>query len=207
MIDKETRKLKDVVLIPFAKMIGNTIHPVVITIIGFLIGLAAVASIYLGLFVLGLVLWVLNRIFDGLDGVCARYAHKQTDIGGYLDIVVDFFIYTGIPLAFAFHFNSAPHYLITMLLLGSFYINAAVWMSASSLYEKYKFKLKDQQTTFIMPRNIMEGFETIVFFTLFLIFPAHYIFIAAIMTSFMVLSILTGFIGTLIQVTKLSRIK
>lgn len=42
------------------------------------------------------------RVLDGLDGVVARQRNKQTDFGGYLDIVLDFTVYSIIPVALVF---------------------------------------------------------------------------------------------------------
>ena len=47
-----------------------------------------------------LLLFILNRLFDGLDGAVAR-ATRRTDRGGFLDIVFDFAVYGAVPLAFA----------------------------------------------------------------------------------------------------------
>ena len=47
---------------------------------------------------LALVLWLVNRLFDGLAGATAR-ASGATDLGGCLDIVADFSIYYGFVLA------------------------------------------------------------------------------------------------------------
>ena len=49
---------------------------------------------------MGLILIFIGRICDGLDGAVAKQT-KQTDFGGFLDIVLDFAFYGMIPLAFA----------------------------------------------------------------------------------------------------------
>lgn len=73
-----------------------------ITMVGFLFGLSAMLSIALGDFVAGLLLFLVNRFCDGLDGAVARQ-NGQTDFGGFLDIVCDFVIYSGIVFAFAIY--------------------------------------------------------------------------------------------------------
>src|SRR5262249_33395591 len=70
-----------------------------VTIAGLGLGLAAAIAIALGDFAIGLFLFLLSRIADGLDGVVARLT-MPTDQGGFLDIVLDFFVYAAIPLAF-----------------------------------------------------------------------------------------------------------
>ena len=44
-------------------------------------------------------LLLLNRLLDGLDGAVARAA-GSTDLGGFLDITMDFLVYSAIPFAF-----------------------------------------------------------------------------------------------------------
>jgi len=45
---------------------------------------------------------IVDRVLDGLDGVVARQRNKQTDFGGYLDIILDFTVYSIIPVAIVF---------------------------------------------------------------------------------------------------------
>ncbi len=58
------------------------------------------ALVALGLYLPGLALLLLNRLADGLDGAIAR-RRGITDLGGFLDIVLDFIVYSGIVFAFA----------------------------------------------------------------------------------------------------------
>jgi len=72
-----------------------------VTWVGFAIGMAACVSIALGAYGAGLVLMAVSRCADGLDGAVARLT-APTDRGAFLDIVLDFIFYAGVPLAFAF---------------------------------------------------------------------------------------------------------
>ena len=45
---------------------------------------------------IALILFLINRILDGIDGTMARLS--KTDLGGYYDIVCDFFIYATLVL-------------------------------------------------------------------------------------------------------------
>jgi phosphatidylglycerophosphate synthase len=74
----------------------------VVPFLGLTIGIAAALAIALGQFWIGLALFLLNRIADGLDGAVAR-ATTRTDRGGFLDIAFDFLVYAAMPLAFAIH--------------------------------------------------------------------------------------------------------
>ena len=49
---------------------------------------------------IALLLILLNRVADGVDGAIARRL-GSTDLGGYLDILCDFIFYAAVPLGFA----------------------------------------------------------------------------------------------------------
>jgi hypothetical protein len=66
-----------------------------VTVGGFLVGVAAWAALAATAYPLALALILANRVADGLDGALARQ-HGLTDLGGYLDIVLDSFFYAGV---------------------------------------------------------------------------------------------------------------
>src|SRR5579862_6080819 len=71
------------------------------TIGGFAIGVFAAGAVAFGSYGLALGLILVNRLADGLDGALARRL-GPTDRGAFLDIALDFFFYSLIPVAFAF---------------------------------------------------------------------------------------------------------
>jgi phosphatidylglycerophosphate synthase len=71
-----------------------------ITVAGFVIGAAVWAALAVSAYPLALALILANRVADGLDGAVAR-RRGTTDLGGYLDITLDFFFYAGVPFFFA----------------------------------------------------------------------------------------------------------
>lgn len=190
MLDEKLRPLKEAVLIPVSKQIGKVLSPNVMTFISFLLGTVSIVYILMGQYLLAGILWGLNRITDGLDGTIARVTGRQSDIGGYLDILADFVIYSLIPIAFVIdrgRINS--ELLVLSIMLAVYYINAASWMYLSTLLHKRE-KIEGQYTSVIMPLGVVEGFETIVFYTLFFIIPNR---ILALMTILLILT----FLGTI----------
>ena len=71
-----------------------------VTLAGFAAGLGAMAALAFQLYLPALALIGLNRLADGLDGAVAR-KRGVTDLGGYLDIVLDFLFYSGVVFGFA----------------------------------------------------------------------------------------------------------
>lgn len=192
MLDLELRKFKDIILKPAAVRISGKISPNAVTIISFFAGLVCVFFTGTGLYTAALIFWVLNRTLDGLDGLIARLSDKKTDLGGFLDIFFDFIIYSGIPLGFALSVGTKQSFAAAAVLLAVFYINSALWMTVSALMEKHKVSM-EQQTSMKMPRGLVEGFETIVFYSLMFIFPAKIILFSYLMAGMVTLGIFIRF--------------
>lgn len=93
-----------------------------ITLLGFLLGLGAVAFIVVEQYATALLLLALNRACDILDGMLAR-VRGPTAIGGFLDATLDLLVYAMIPFAFALA-RQQDAVAATFLLLG--FIVAAV---------------------------------------------------------------------------------
>ena len=101
MLDARLRRLIDPPLDRLsAPLVARGISANAVTVAGFALGLGAAAAIAGRAYLLGLALLLLNRLCDGLDGAVAR-RRGLTDLGGFLDIVLDFLIYAAVPFAFA----------------------------------------------------------------------------------------------------------
>lgn len=70
-----------------------------VTLTGFAIGVLALPFLALGWYLPALVVIVLNRLLDGLDGALAR-RRGLSDAGGFLDISLDFLFYALVPFGF-----------------------------------------------------------------------------------------------------------
>jgi phosphatidylglycerophosphate synthase len=141
-----------------------------VTIAGLGLGLAAAIAIALGAFAIGLSLFLLSRLADGLDGAVAR-ATTPTDQGGFLDIALDFFVYAAIPLAFAVY-DPSSNALGAALLLASFLANGSVFLAFAILAEKRALvsEFRGSKSIYYLG-GIAEGSETIAFFAAFCLFP------------------------------------
>jgi len=89
-----------------------------VTVVGFVIGLAAVVAVATNNPMLGLLMLLLNRLADGIDGELARLG-TPSDAGGFLDITLDFIFYALFPLGFAFA-DPAQNALPAAVLIASF---------------------------------------------------------------------------------------
>ena len=148
-----------------------------VTAAGLGIGLAAALAIALGAPLVGLVLILLSRLCDGLDGAIAKKT-RPTDLGGYLDIVFDFVFYGAIPLGFAL-LDPAQNALPAAVLLLTFYANGASFLAYAILAEKRKIATEVRGTkSFFFSTGLAEASETIIAFCLFCLFPAWFPVIA-----------------------------
>ena len=173
MFDEILRRLKDRWLAPLARLLGP-VNPNLVTCAAFLAGLGCAAAAAAQRDSLALLLWLLNRILDGLDGAVARLHSRQSDFGGYLDLVLDFAVYAAIPLGIVVGQPDAANWWALGLLLASFLVNAPSWMVLSAILERRNADDADQRlTTIAMPPGLVAGTETIIFFSLFLLFPSH----------------------------------
>ena len=171
MMDVVLRPVKDAMLRPIAQNLGDSISPTTITLIAGGVGVLAALAGWRGEYTLGLILWWTNRFLDGLDGALARESGKQSELGGYIDTLIDFAMYTIIPVGLAMREPSIPLLATLVFLLGTFYVNAAAFLYLSAILIQRKQSQPDQLTSVAMPRGLVEGTEAIIIFTLFFLFP------------------------------------
>ncbi|WP_428527668.1 CDP-alcohol phosphatidyltransferase family protein [Roseibium sp.] len=174
MFDARLRPMIDPPLNAIGVRLANAgISANMVTVSGFCLGLLAAGSIAFGYFLAGFVLIALNRLFDGLDGAVAR-ASQKTDLGGYLDITLDFFFYGAIPLAFAIQApetNALP----AAALLASFYANGSAFLAFAIMAEKRNLSTSHQGAkSLYYIGGLAEGTETIGLFLLMALLPAWF---------------------------------
>ncbi len=188
MFDILLRPLKDKLLDPLAKLLSRIFSANAVTLISLLFGIAAVIAVFYGHIGAGLILWLLNRITDGLDGAVARVTDKSSDLGGYLDIMADFLIYAALPIAFALQSPAEAALTAVAVLLAAFYINAGAWMYLSALLEKRGRASTREVTAVTMPEGLIGGTETVIFFSLFFLLPKYLLFMYYLMAALTLIS-------------------
>lgn len=160
--------------------------------LSFLFGLAAAVLVFHQLYFAALLAWALSRLADGLDGSLARVHNRQTDFGGYLDILLDLVVYAAIPIAFVLgSAASTSSYISLIALLGAYYVNVASWMYLAAIEERRGRGARElkEETTVTMPRGLIEGTETTVFYVLFLILPTYAPKLFLAMTGLLIITI------------------
>ena len=173
MLDRAARRLIDPVLEQLAVAAQQrSITANQVTVAGFACGLAAMAAIALQSYGLGLLLLLANRLADGVDGALAR-RNGATDLGGYLDIVLDFIIYSG--AAFAFALAQPDHAVAAAFLIFSFMGTGSSFLAFAIFAAKRKLDGEEAANkSFYYLGGITEGTETILLFVIVLLFPGWF---------------------------------
>lgn len=131
MLDAPVRKIFASPLDPLAvAMTRAGIRASTITLVGFMMGLGAIAFIITEQYASALFFLALNRVCDILDGMIAR-VKGPTAIGGFLDATLDLLIFAMIPFAFAMA-RQQDALAATFLLLG--FVVAAVPVLAVRIF-------------------------------------------------------------------------
>lgn len=190
MLDAALRPVVDGPLNAAGRMLARSGVPAIaVTVMGLAVGLLAAATIALQAHVAGFALILLNRLLDGLDGAVAR-ATAATDRGGYLDIVVDYVFYAGIPLAFAFA-DPSRNALPAAALLAGFCLTCSSFLAFAAIAAIRGLETGTHgRKSFFYSTGLVEGTETIVFFLLMATVPAWFAVIAWIFAGLCVLTAL-----------------
>ena len=180
MLDARLRRLIDPPLDRLsAPLVARGVSANAVTVAGFAIGLGAAAAIAGRAYLLGLVLLLLNRLCDGLDGAIAR-RRGLTDLGGFLDIVLDFLIYAAVPFAFALadpaaNAPAAAFLIFSFMGTGSSFLAYAIMAAKRGV----STELRGQKSLYYLG-GLTEGTETILAFVLACLWPALFPWIALI---------------------------
>jgi phosphatidylglycerophosphate synthase len=178
MFDRRAQALLRPVLNATARgLVRAGISADALTWLGFAIGIAAAMAIAWQAFVVGLVLLLVSRLLDGLDGSVARLT-QPTDAGGFLDIALDFLFYAAIPLGFAVA-DPTNNALPAAVLLASFIGTGSSFLAFAALAEKRG--LTDTALpgkSFYFLGGLTEATETIAVFAAMCIWPEHFAVLA-----------------------------
>jgi len=187
MFDRQIQKYTQKPLQYIAKLFLKFISPNHMTLIGFSFGVLMCLSIIIDQYLIAIIFLFLNRLADGLDGTMARL-QTPTPLGGYLDIVLDFLIYSGFVLSFGI--TEQNNTLTSMILLFCYIGTGSTFLAKAAILPS----LTNQNLNEEIPKSfhyavgLVEGTETIVFMVLCLLFPNLFIYFSFI---FIILCLIT----------------
>ena len=173
MFDAALRRRIDPWLEPLAAtLVRRGCSANAITVGGFLLGASGCVAIAFKQYGVALAFIALNRLADGLDGLVARRT-KPTDVGGFLDIVLDFVFYSGVPFAFAV--SDARWTLPAAFLIYSFIGSGGSFLAFATIATKRGVVSRPtMRRSFYYAAGLMEGGETVALFVAFCIWPENF---------------------------------
>ena len=178
MLDPLLRPLIDVPLLVMGRRLRAwSLSANAITWAGFGLGLGCMIAVASGSFGIALLLLLANRLADGLDGAVARL-EGVTDLGGFLDITLDFIFYSGFVFAFAIHDPQANGLAAAFLVFsfigtGSSFLAFAIMAARRGLATERRGK-----KSLYYLGGLTEGSETIGLFILLCLWPPAFPFAA-----------------------------
>ena len=150
-----------------------------VTVAGFVVGLLAVPLLALEHYTAALIAILLNRLADGLDGAVARRT-QLTDAGGYIDIVLDFIFYSAVVFGFLLA-SPEQNAVAAGVLLVTFMGTGSTFLAFASVAGKRGIENPSYSNKSLhYMGGLTEGFETILAFVAFCLWPQHFAVLAYI---------------------------
>jgi len=173
MFDAAVRPLIDPPLARLAdRLIAAGFSANAVTLIGFAVGMLAVPALAAGWYLIAVLLILLNRVADGIDGAIAR-RQGPTELGGYLDILCDFIFYAAVPLGFALarpeNGAAAAFLIFSFVGTGSSFLAYAAIASKRGLESA-----RHGPKSIFYLGGLTEGTETILCFVAMCLFPVSF---------------------------------
>ena len=175
----------DRLLGPLTRGPVGSVPPLVLSGGALILAIGAAVAAWQQLAAIAVTAWLLSRLADGLDGAVARHQGVSSDRGGLVDMVADTIGYAAIALGIAAGLDTRAAWITVAFLLATFYVNAVSWTYLAALLEKraHGATATGASTSTIMPRGLVEGTETIVFFTIALAWPGGATAVLAVMAT------------------------
>lgn len=185
MLDTRARALYGPAIDRLAERVaGLGVGASTVTAVALAVGVAACVAVALEHWWVALVLWLVNRTLDGLDGAVARRG-RPTDLGGMLDLLADFAVYGGFVVGVAIAVPDAR--VAGTVLLAAYVLNAVALLSFAALVEQRRMARGDERSVPFTP-GLTEGTETVLAYSAICVAPAH---APAIVWTFAALVLLT----------------
>ncbi len=153
------------------------VTPLALTLAGLALGLGSALASALQAWTPALVLWLVSRLADGLDGPLARRraaaGRGDAGAGGFADIVADFCVYgaTVVGVAVGATAGEGAAWAPFLVLLLAYYVNGTAFLAFSSIAERAG-RTRDSGRSLSFLGGLAEGTETIAVHALWLLLPA-----------------------------------
>lgn len=148
-----------------------------VSICGFTLGMLAVNCLANGAYNLALLLILVNRYGDALDGAIAKIKGK-TDFGVFLDASLDYIFYAAVIFGFAMA-NPADNALAASFLLFGFATSACALLAYGVIAHAKNTNVLNESPFYL--GGLAQGAETVTAFVLLCIVPNWFVSVALIL--------------------------
>ena len=177
MLDRYTRAALAGPLDRVAAVLDRpSVTPDRVTVTGLVLGVAGSAAAAAAVWPVALVLWLLSRLADGLDGPLARRrratsGRRAGEAGGFLDISADFVVYGSFVVGVGVGSRGASGDLLPFLaVLLAYYVNGSAFLAFSSIAERTGHRIDDGRSLSFLG-GLAEGTETVAVHSLWCLLP------------------------------------
>tara|TARA_B100000686_G_scaffold289423_1_gene316089 strand:+ start:1235 stop:1837 length:603 start_codon:yes stop_codon:yes gene_type:complete len=192
MLDQRINKIIHPIMNGLANLIPRQISANSITLAGFTVGTMVVPFLWLKLYSAAMVVILVNRFFDALDGAVARKC-GTTNLGGYLDITCDFIFYSVVVMGFALA-DPERNGLAAAFLIFSFTGTGSSFLAFSAAAKKQGLTSETYgPKSFYYLGGLTEGTETILFFVVVCIYPSSFPVLAVLFSCICWITVLGRF--------------
>ncbi|MCJ1284950.1 hypothetical protein MMC26_004287 [Xylographa opegraphella] len=170
----EEKNWKDQLVDPLVRQLPEWITPARVTLAALNAGLIACLLASVPMYRRwSLGFWALNRLLDCFDGSIARSRGAATELGGFLDLLGDFIVYSLLPIFIGIGQErltaASIGWVAVATLEASFHINNFILFYIAAVASKRK---DGELTSITMTPALVEGFEAGLCFTIMLIWPS-----------------------------------
>ena len=171
MFDAPVRRLVARVLLPPTRVLGRIgCSPNMLSVCGALLGVLAAVSVARGATIVGIGVWLVSRIVDGMDGILARETQRATAFGGYLDITLDMIAYSAMLIGFAVR-HPEGQWVWPAILIGYLLVTTTT-LALSNMLERAQQHIAGNDRSLQFTPGFAEAGETTVVYVLFALLPA-----------------------------------
>lgn len=169
MLDDRFRPLFARAAAPAVRWLAGTgVSPIQVTVAGFVLAVLAACLLARGMPAVGLALWLVSRLADGLDGLLARATGRGSALGGYLDITLDMAAYSVMLLGFAaLH---PGHGLLWSAVLAGYVLCITTTLALAAALERHGRDCAGDRSYRFTP-GLAEAGETSLSYALFVLLP------------------------------------
>lgn len=170
MLDETIRTRFATIAAPATRRLAaRGIAPMWVTWLGFVIAMTAAGAVAVDQPRLGLALWLLSRVADGLDGMLARMSHQETSFGGYLDITLDMASYSAMVIGFSI--AHPAHAVLWQAVLFGYVMAITTTLALASAAERARQTLSRTNRSIQFTGGIAEASETTIVYAAWTLMP------------------------------------